>query len=269
VPTAGGDAFLKVCGAVQGFEPALTAAVASRSPSLLPEVIAADGVLLLMADAGLPVGISGNPPEVWLDILPRYAELQRIEASHADEHLALGVPDLRGPKLLEGYDHLLRQPLPLDLTEVQWLTRFAPTLAELAERLGLAPTVQHDDLHMNNVYVGDGRLRVLDWGDASVAHPYFSLFVTFRFLEEVAGLSPTDPWFCRLADAYLEVWPTSERGEFGDALVVAGFAHAVASLRQRDHLTDSLREGFDRTFAVVLRRAMSQAADENARSQWS
>ena len=30
-----------------------------------------------MADAGRPLVEIGNPPERWLDLLPRYAELQR------------------------------------------------------------------------------------------------------------------------------------------------------------------------------------------------
>jgi hypothetical protein len=269
VPTAEGDVFLKQCGEVQRFEPRLTDALASRSPHLLPPVIAAEGASLLTADAGMPIGASGNPPEAWLDVLPRYAELQRAEVSHADDHLAAGVPDLRSPRVLEGDDELLRRSLPLDRVEIDRLAGFAPALAELSGRLQLQPTIQHDDLHMNNLYVRDDRLRILDWGDASVAHPYFSLFVTFRFLEEVTELPPDDPWFARLADAYLEAWPSSQRDDFHAASTVAGFAHAVALLRQRDHLPEGYRGPFDRVFAVVLRRAMRHAADENERSRWS
>jgi hypothetical protein len=65
---------------------------------------------------------------------------------------------------------------------------------------------------MANVYSDGGRLRVLDWGDASISHPFASLLVTFRFLEEVTRLQPEDPWFARLHDAYLEPWaPVSPR----------------------------------------------------------
>jgi aminoglycoside phosphotransferase (APT) family kinase protein len=64
-------------------------------------------------------------------------------------------------------------------------------------------TVQHDDLHRANVYTEGGKLRVLDWGDSSISHPFVSLVVTFRFLEEVTKLPPGDPWFARLRDAHL------------------------------------------------------------------
>jgi hypothetical protein len=50
---------------------------------------------LLLADAGTPIGLVGNSPEAWLVALPLYAELQRGEARHTDEHLKHQVPDLR------------------------------------------------------------------------------------------------------------------------------------------------------------------------------
>jgi hypothetical protein len=34
------------------------------------------------------------------------------------------------------------------------------------------------------------RLRLLDWADASISHPFASLVLAFRFLEEVTMLSP-------------------------------------------------------------------------------
>lgn len=35
----------------------------------------------------------------------------------------------------------------------------------------VAVMLQHDDLHDANVLVGDGRLTVFDWSDASVLEP--------------------------------------------------------------------------------------------------
>jgi aminoglycoside phosphotransferase (APT) family kinase protein len=118
--------------------------------------------------------------------------------------------------------------------------------------------VQHDDLHMANVYTEGGKLRVLDWGDSSISHPFVSLVVTFRFLEEVTELPPGDPWFARLRDAYLEPWGRGLDGVFALAMRVGAFAHAIAWLRQRDHLSAMDRTEFDRGFRIVLRRAIAQ-----------
>src|SRR5262249_7530088 len=141
--------------------------------------------------------------------LPRYAELQRGEAEHAHEHLDHGVPDLRLSALPARYEQLLNRNLPLTSEEIDRLrgysTRFAEICRGLAEQ-GVPETVQHDDLHQANLYLADGRLRVIDWGDASISHPFASLVVTYRFLEEFNKLPPGDPWFARLRDAYLEPW---------------------------------------------------------------
>lgn len=214
-----------------------------------------------MADAGRPLGEFGNPPERWLEILPRYAELQIGETEHASEHLAHGVPDLRLERLSGLYRELPRAQLPLDASEVDALEAFAPRFDELCEELanaGVGPTVQHDDLHMHNVYLREDELRVLDWGDASISHPFFSLFETFRFLEQNNGLHPDDPWFVRLRDAYVEPWGRS--GALVDlALRVAGFAHAIAWVRQRDALPEEDRGEFDVGFDEVLRLAIRLA----------
>jgi Phosphotransferase enzyme family len=216
---------------------------------------------LLLADAGTPLGAVGNPPETWLVVLPLYAELQRGEAAHAEDQLAHGVPDLRLATLPERYEYLLQCDLPLARDEVDRLRTFAPRFAELCAELaahGVAESVQHDDLHMANVYARGDRLRVLDWGDASIAHPFASLVVTFRFLEELNGLPPADPWFERLRDAYLEPWGAGLTETFALALRVGTLAHACAWARQRDHLPEAARPDFDRRYPVILRRAVDR-----------
>ena len=72
VPVAGGVAWFKACAPIQEFEPRLTAALASRWPDRLPEVLAhnEEHGWLLLGDAGEPLGIGGDPAP-WLDLLPR------------------------------------------------------------------------------------------------------------------------------------------------------------------------------------------------------
>ena len=98
-------------------------------------------------------------------------------------------------------------------------------------------------------------------GDASISHPFASLVVTFRFLEEVNGLPPDDAWFSRLRDAYLEPWGRGLAEVFSLATRVGAFAHAFAWVRQRDALPSDERPNFDLVYAVVLRRAIAQTAD--------
>jgi hypothetical protein len=270
VPLADGVAWFKACAPVQAFEPRLSTQLHARWPDHVAEVLAHDEerAWLLLADAGTPIGAYGNPPEAWLQVLPHYAELQRGEAAHADDHLAHGVPDLRLATLPERYAELASRDLPLDADELERLRAFRPRFAELSDELaacGIVETVQHDDLHMANVYAAGERLRVLDWGDSSISHPFASLVVTFRFLEEVTKLAPGDPWFARLRDAYLEPWGRGLVDVFERALCVGAFAHAIAWLRQRDHLPDEERPRFDLHFAGVLRRALGYSGSQPSR----
>jgi hypothetical protein len=266
VPVADGTAWFKECGPVQAFEPRLSAELFARWPDRVAEVLAHDEerAWLLLADAGIPIGAFGNPPEAWLAVLPQYAELQRGEAAHVHEHLAHGVPDLRLELLPARLEQALGSGLPLEPDEIQELRGFLPHLAELCVELaarGLPDTVQHDDLHLMNVYEQYGRLRVLDWGDSSISHPFFSPYEAFRFLEGVNKLPPGDPWFDRLRDAYLEPWGDGHAETFALALRVAAFAHAIAWTRQRDYLPKEEQLVFDEHFPEVLRRAVAQTIE--------
>ena len=264
VPVAGGMAWFKACGAVQAFETRLTAQLFSRWPDRVPTVLGCDEdrSWLLLDDAGTSLADMGNSPSWWLSVLPLYAELQRAEASIASAHLGGGVPNLKVETLAGHYEQLLHTEVPLDEGETSRLRRFAPRFEQLCADLvaaGIPDTIQHDDLHMHNVYLRDEKVRILDWGDACVSHPFASLVATFRFLEERNGLSPDDSWLVRLRDAYLEPWGTGLTDTVDLALLVGGFAHVLAALRQRCTLTRSERAVFDEDFAVRLRRALAAA----------
>jgi Phosphotransferase enzyme family len=263
VPTRDSVVWFKACAPVQAFEPRLSAHLFRRWPDLVAEVLGHDEhrAWLLLGDAGQPIDAFGNPPEAWLTAVPRYAELQRGEAAHVGDHLRHAVPDLRLHTLPDRYADLVQHALPLDDHEVGRMRRFTHRFRNLCADLamhGVPETIQHDDLHMNNLYAHGSGTRILDWGDSSISHPFASLVVTFRFLEERNGLSPSDPWFERLRDAYLEPWGTGLRETFTLAMRVGSIAHAVAWLRQRDALPHEARSDFDAGFAVVLRRALDQ-----------
>ena len=264
VPTADGIAWFKACQPQQAFEARLTAELYRRWPDRVAHVLGheVDRGWLLTADAGRSIGSLGNPPELWARILPRYAEIQMGERAFVDDHLAHGVLDLRVAMLPAWYAVLLERELPLEREELVVLRRFEPRFAELCAEVaaeGPADTIQHDDLHVNGVWIRDDVLRVMDWGDTSIGHPFASLVVTFRFLEldDYNGLAPDDPWFGRLRDAYLEPWGGAPLvPAFDRAMRVARFAHAIAWLRHRDPLGPEARVDFDRDYAVVLRRAI-------------
>jgi Ser/Thr protein kinase RdoA (MazF antagonist) len=153
-----------------------------------------------------------------------------------------------------------REHLPLDRGERERFRKLAPRFSELCDALrGTVPySIQHDDLHMGNVFDDGETLRVLDWGDSSVAHPFFSPVVTFQFLEEVSKLPPTDPWFTRLRAAYLEPWGPGYEDVLELALRVGAMAYAIAWGRQWEHLPEAERSEFTEYWGHNIRRAMAQ-----------
>ena len=247
---------------MQAFEPRLTATLAGRWPDRMPEVLAWDGARawLLTADAGRALGDLGNPPEQWAAILPRYAEVQRGEVVHVASHLANGVPNLTTSTLPSRYEELLGRDLPVEAAEVGELRAFAPRFEALCGELAtasFADTIQHDDLHLNSVFAGGDGLRILDWGDTSIAFPFFSLVVTFQFLVDHNGLAQDDRWFGRLRDAYLEGWGSNLVPDFELAFRVGTVAHAFTWLRHREAMSGDDRTFFDGLFPDVLRRAIA------------
>lgn len=272
VPTTHGIAWFKACQPAQAFEPRLTAALYRRWPGRVAHVLGFDPVRawMLTEDAGQSIGSLGNPPELWERILPRYAELQVGERAQIDDHLAHGVLDLRVQALPTAYAMLLTRDLPLEPEEVDDLRGFERRFAELCAEVAAehpGDTIQHDDLHVNGVFVRGEEMRVMDWGDASIGHPFTSLVVTFRFLELHNGLAPGNPWFARLRDAYLEPWGTGLVGAFDRAMRIGRFAHAIAWIRHRDPLTAQARADFDREYTVVLRRALALVEEPGIRSE--
>lgn len=219
-----GAAWLKECAPVQAFEVPLTAALAERWPDRVPGVLAADAGrgLLLLEDAGSPLAARGDGATVWRALLPLYAELQCGEAAHTLEHLAHGVPDLRAATLPARYDlRAERDPR---------LAPFAGRFAELCASLTRPPTVQHDDLHEANVHVRDGALRLLDWGDTCIAHPFATMYVTLRWVAHVRGEAAAGD----VRAAYLDAWDGETADELDRVLPVA----ALARLLQWERIGD-------------------------------
>jgi len=203
VPTVDGTVWFKATAPGVRHEAALLRLLSERRPDLVPEPLALDEERgwMLLRDAGTPlleVMREDGSVRRWLDVLPRYAELQLACAPDVEELLAIGVPDLRLATLPERYEEVatgrFRGAAPL-------VRDFAAELAEFA----LPETVQHDDLHDRNVFVGaEGGYRIVDWGDAVVSHPFLTLAVTLEGvirwgLDDVEDSVDTAPF----RDAYL------------------------------------------------------------------
>jgi hypothetical protein len=221
VPTTDGALWFKANDARLRHEAALVELLVTRRRDDILKPLASDTETgwMLMEDAGVSLREllpAERRLDRWLDVLTCYAELQLEAADAVDSMLAVGVPDLRLTVLPDKYERLMH-----DIgaeRRFRDATAYVSDLCDALGEFGIAETIQHDDLHDGQVFVKDGRHLLMDWGDACVSHPFFTLSVTLEGvlswgLDDVENSVDTAPF----RDAYLA--PFAER--YGGDLVAA------------------------------------------------
>jgi hypothetical protein len=217
VPTGDGDVWFKANMPTQAFEVAVVETLAARRPDLVPTLLATDleRGWMLQGDGGTrlrEILEETGDFDVWIEILPLYAELQMDVAADRDRLLAAGVPDRLLESLPGQFEGVLTDAEALEsLTgdERCRLAALAPRIEAECRELaayGLPETIQHDDLHDGQVFVRDGRFLFFDWGDSCVSHPFYTLVVTLAVLAYRLELDHDAPELDRFRDAYLEPW---------------------------------------------------------------
>lgn len=232
VPTAEGVVWFKASLPELAHEGPVLELLSARRPDIVPPPIALDARRgwTLTVDGGVRMrDLVEKERDLsrWLDVLPRYAELQRAGVPDVDAFLRAGTPERRLAELPEQYRELLTRLDWLEQEPRRRLDEAIPLVDDMCERLAafqIPATIQHDDLHDAQVFISpDGEYRILDWGDAVVSHPFMTLAVT---LDGVIQWGPDDVE--RSVDvepyqgAYLRVW--------GDPAALAPAAHLARRL---------------------------------------
>jgi hypothetical protein len=136
-----------------------------------------------------------------------------------DDLLAAGVPDHRLASLTDRYAELVDR---IDV-EARFVsaTAYVRDLVDELAAYAVTETLQHDDLHDGQVFVKAGRNLIMDWGDAVISHPFFTLSVALEGgvawgLDDVEDAEDTWPY----VDTYLERY-APDRPELRDAVPAA------------------------------------------------
>lgn len=215
-----GDLWFKVNGPGTRHESTLAGLLAELVPDLVADVLAVDAERgwTLTRDAGLVLRTTAAPEQLWSrweGIVQRYAAAQILLGDHVRELLGTGTPEVSPRTMPEQAAALLEQlaaqtPDTGGLTSEQAdalaarLPEYAGWCAELAGS-GVPDSIQHDDLHAGNIcWAGSlDSARIIDWGDASVGHPFGTMLCTLNSVSHAAGLELDDPRVLRVRDAYL------------------------------------------------------------------
>ncbi|MFC6285325.1 hypothetical protein ACFP3Q_04105 [Nocardioides sp. GCM10027113] len=183
VPVADGSVWFKANEEALRHEAAVVDLLSRLCPAAVPPLLAHDPARgwMLMPDAGESLR-QVVPRERslcrWHDVLTLCAQVQVAAADAVPELLEVGVPDMRLATLPDRYDVLVD-----DIGAERRFRESSSLVRDLADELAssrVPETIQHDDLHDAQVFVRDGRHLIMDWGDACVSHPFFTLAVTLE-----------------------------------------------------------------------------------------
>jgi hypothetical protein len=222
IPTEEGMYYFKASASIFAHEPALTKYLSQFRPELFPDLLEVDKSRhwMIMRDSGTPLrqSIRGKKSSApWRDVIPLYVNLQKDLTSHVDDLLTLGVTDRRLDKLPALFDELIAdEPSMLLDTEEDSLTtgeyarvkESVPEFGRMCKRLasfGIPETLHHDDFHDANIFLQNGRVIFTDWGESAITHPFFTLIVMMRSVDNSLGMDFSPEADC-LRDMYLEQW---------------------------------------------------------------
>ena len=227
---------------VREFSLALT--LADLFPQFAPPILAAEPLWNAWLAPEIP-GCRLSQREdlaAWRRVAHDLASLQCASVGKTEAILACKARDLRCPALLGSVSAFFArlaefmtrqrssQPAPLRRAElVELEDEVRRSLSEL-EAEGCPDTLGHLDLNPDNLIVLPERAVFLDWAEASVGYPFFSLAY---LLEHFRSRFQHDG-HAQLVRAYAEVWQEEKRFENVErticrAMFVAIFVHAVST----------------------------------------
>jgi hypothetical protein len=239
----------------QIFEQPLMALLARLAPDRVVPVRAVGDGFLLTPDQG-PVfrETAGEDLGNWIRLARDASLLERELVRHTDQVIAAGASSLAPQQAhdyvvarVEQYARLPdKDPRRLGADVAGRLRAHLPAVRRWGEEvaaLGLPQTLNHNDLHGNNVFDVDGRLLFFDFGDALVTEPLGILLVPLNILAEKLGAGPDDRRLWRVANAALEVWsdlvPSAQlRAVLPAALQLARLGRVESWVRCQPSLSD-------------------------------
>jgi hypothetical protein len=280
VPTAAGPIWFKANDRVTAYETWVVDVLARRRPESVSPLLAVahDEGWILMGDAGARLReLVARDRDLgrWLEILPRYAELQIEVADAASQLLAHGVPDRRLARLPADYERLVGRLADVPPAFRARLEAAAVDVRAMAGRLaehGIPETIQHGDLHDGQVFVAGAGYRFVDWGDSSVAHPFVTMSVTLEGVlsfgvDDVAGSQDVTPFRAAYLRPFTRFAAHDElQAALDVALRLGWVCRALDTHGQGSRLTGPAREHLLARALVHLRMFLDGRPDAGPRA---
>lgn len=213
VPTNEGDLYFKATGSAAAHEAALTEHLSASFPNKSVAVVAtnlSEGWLLMEDIQGKPLS-AVKDKQLWKRALQEYAALQVSRIKEVDRLLSIGVPDRGMPVLKREIEQYLEEMCATGLSadETNQVMALQSELLWMCDELDeiVPASIEHGDLHSNNIRLVDGDIVFFDWGDATVSHPFFSTRIFWHALDDL--LEDDSQWLRMVEEFrpyYLDPW---------------------------------------------------------------
>jgi len=271
--TTGTAVWFKAVGEPNQREFPLTVKLAELFPSFLPEVLGTKSEWNGWLSREVEGRNLGETTELalWEQAAADLARLQIQSIPESESILHLGAHDLRFDALLSAIEPFFdvvgrlmdeqpkTPPAILSRKELGLLRVLIDDALTLLAELRIPNTLGHLDLNPGNILVSTHRCVFLDWAEAYVGHPFFSLEYLLTHFGRGVDTSPNDR--CRMVDAYTTPWrQVMSNDRITEALALAPlaalFAYAVGINAWKDatRLRDPKIEGYIRSLARRMNR---------------
>jgi hypothetical protein len=206
VTTDGGDVWLKAPCEHFRAEARVHPTVARLFPDLVPVLIAAEeteGWLLMEPMTG--VEDDDQADGAGLEVATRWATAQIEAVEHVATLLAGGCRRRGVEETLAGFRRVLASSSELALLSEEQLTAARGCAGELESLVrefwgaGVPDTLAYGDLHLGNVAWDGETLRIYDWTDGCVSHPFLDA-------SHLAQFTRARPGDAGLESTYAEQW---------------------------------------------------------------
>lgn len=216
--TNGPALWFKAVGEPNLREYAITITLARLQSPHVPEIIAAHSVWhgWLMREARGCHLDETSDPQHWKRVACSLAELQVASISISDDLLAAGCKDLRPVQLANSIGPLLdiirelmaaqtaNPPRALTASELRQLDAHLRAACESLQSVGIPDALGQTDFNPGNVLVNNDGASFLDWAEASIGNPFFTLEYLVALCQR---LRPNgEAWASSIRDAYLVPW---------------------------------------------------------------
>ena len=280
--TDGPPLWFKAVGKPNQKEFLITCTLAQLFPNYLPGVLAArpewNGWLTREAAGRLLCELREDA--LWQRAAAALAELQIDSIDHGARILGAGARDLGAAELskliqpfMESMAELMERqtkvpPAALGREELLLLGDRLQSAFDALDALGIPETLGHLDLNPGNIIVSPSRCTFLDWAEAYVGNPFFSLEYLLEHLRRTNGTDSAVE--TKLIESYCAKWeqvvPSAAVAEgLARAPLLAVFAYAAGSNAWED--TERLQPptaGYLRSLTRRMNREANQLSDRRS-----